>query len=47
MKTSEFCKIEKDVTENSCAMMFQIREAVGRSQMFFKISVQECRSVFL
>ena len=31
---------EHNVMENSYAM-FQIREAVGRSQMFFKIGVPE------
>ena len=44
MENSEFVvelrKIEEkdNVMENSYAM-FQIREAVGRSQMFFKIGV--------
>ena len=31
-------QIEKDVMENSCGM-FQIREAVARSQMLFKVGV--------
>ena len=44
MEASEFAmelrKIEeKDVIENLYAMMFQIREAIGLSQMFFKIGV--------
>ena len=44
MEASEFAmelrKIEeKYVIENSYAMMFQIREAIGLSQMFFKIGV--------
>ena len=44
MKTSKFavelCEIEEkdNVMEKSCAL-FQIREAVGRSQIFFKIGV--------
>ena len=44
MKTSEFAvelrkKEEKDnVTEKSCGML-QIREGIGRSQMFFIIGV--------
>ena len=39
MKTSEFTREEKDnVVENSY-VMFQIREVVGLSQMFFKIRV--------
>ena len=44
MEASEFAmelrKIEeKYVIENSYAMMFQIREAIVLSQMFFKIGV--------
>ena len=46
METSEFYvelrkkEEQHNVMENSYAM-FQIREAVGRSQMFFKIGVLE------
>ena len=39
METSVFAMEKKDnIMENSCAM-FQIREAAGHSQTFFKIVV--------
>ena len=44
METSEFAlelrkKEEKDKVMENCCAMFQIREAVRRLQMFFKIGV--------
>ena len=62
METSEFAMELRKIEEKDNAMenwyiMFQIREAVGRSQMFFKIDVLKnfanftgkilCRSLFL